>query len=180
MSAQVIWQRHLAILTGSEVRSLSLVVAVFLLGLAGGYYVFGLLTEKQKSRFLLLRYYGYVELLTGIYIGCFAIYFEFLKYLSFHSPNLFFVDLLISLIALLLPTFLMGAGIPLLTATLPDTSKEINTVQCSGLWLEQSGGLFWGLAFRFLFHSGFRLKLKPLYTGCIKHFSGLCFYMQQT
>lgn len=129
LASQVIWQKHLAILTGSEARSLSLVIAVFLLGLAIGYYVFGLLTEKKdQARWLLLKYYGYVELLTGLYIGFFPFYFELLKYLSFHSPNSLIIDILISCLALLLPSFLMGASIPLLTAVLPQKPTEVNTV----------------------------------------------------
>ena len=128
LCAQVIWQKHLAILTGSEARSLSLVIAVFLLGLSGGYYVFGFLTEKKKlSRFLLLKFYGYIELLVGLYIGLFPLYFNFLKQLSFHSPNFIIIDILITLLALLLPTFLMGATIPLLTATLPKDSEQVNS-----------------------------------------------------
>ena len=129
LCSQVIWQRHLAILTGSEARSLSLVIAVFLLGLALGYYIFGLLTEKRKwPRFLLLKYYGYVELLTGFYIGIFPFYFEFLKKLSFQSSDFLITDIVITALALLLPTFLMGASIPVLTAVLPEDSKEVNTV----------------------------------------------------
>ena len=129
LCSQVIWQKYLAILTGSEARSLSLVVAIFLLGLASGYYVFGLLTEnKNRPRFLLLKYYGYVELLTGLYIGLFPHYFPLLKNLSFNTPSLLIIDIIISLLALFLPTFLMGASIPMLTATLPHSAKQVNQI----------------------------------------------------
>lgn len=175
LSAQVIWQRHLAILTGSEIRSLSLVVAIFLLGLAGGYYVFGLLTEKQKSRSLLLKYYGYVEFLTGIYIGFFAIYFDFLKHLSFHSPNLFLMDLLITFMALLLPTFLMGASIPLLTATLPDTSKEINTIHAQVYGWNSLGACFGALLSGFFLIPVFGLNLSLHMLGLLNILASLVF-----
>ena len=129
LCSQVIWQKYLAILTGSEARSLSLVVAIFLLGLASGYYVFGLLTEsKNHSRFLLLKYYGYVELLTGTYIGFFPYYYLFLQNISFNTPSLLVIDIVISLLALFLPTFLMGASIPMLTAALPDSAKQVNQI----------------------------------------------------
>ena len=65
---------------------------------------------------------------TGFYFGLFPLYFELLKSLSFHSPDLLIIDILIACLALLLPTFLMEASIPLLTATLTEGSKEINTV----------------------------------------------------
>ncbi len=128
LASQAIWQKHLAILTGSEARSLSLVIAVFLLGLALGYFLFGLLTEKRKwPRSQLLKYYGYVELITGLYIGAFPLYFEILKALSFNSPNWLILDAFISILALLLPTALMGASIPLLTTALPEKAGEVHT-----------------------------------------------------
>ena len=129
LCSQVIWQKYLAILTGSEARSLSLVVAIFLLGLASGYYVFGLFTEsKNRPRCLLLKYYGYVELLTGAYIGLFPLYFYTLKNISFNTPPFLIIDIIISLLALFLPTFLMGASIPMLTATLPESAKQVNQI----------------------------------------------------
>ena len=126
LCAQVAWQKYLTILVGSDTRSINLVIAVFLLGLAVGYYVFGKMTEKPWSRFLLLKVYGWVELATAFYIGLFYVYFEFLKSLSFNTPSSLLIDILIALMALFLPTFLMGASIPVLTAVLPKTSKEIN------------------------------------------------------
>ena len=125
----MVWQKYLAILTGSQAKSLSLVVAVFLLGLAAGFYFFGLLTEnKNRSRHTLLKYYGYVELLTGAYIGFFPHYFYLLKKFSFNTPDFLMLDIITALLALLPPTFLMGAGIPMLTACLPDTAKQVNQI----------------------------------------------------
>ena len=92
LCAQVVWQKYLAVLVGSEARSLTLVVAVFLFGLATGYYVFGLITERKKwSRCRLLKIYGYVELLTALYIGFFFVYFELLKTISFKFSSLFYI-----------------------------------------------------------------------------------------
>ena len=127
LCAQVAWQKYLTILVGSETRSINLVIAVFLLGLAVGYYVFGKVTEKDWSRFWLLKIYGWIELATAFYIGIFYVYFEFLKSISFNTPSSLLIDILIALMALFLPTFLMGASIPILTAVLPRSSKEINS-----------------------------------------------------
>ena len=127
LCAQVVWQKYLAVLVGSETRSISLVTGVFLTGLALGYWLFGRLTEKKPwSRWALLKLYGYVELATALYIACFYVYFEFLKFLSWNSPAWLAMDVLLSLLALLLPTVLMGASIPVLTACLPESEKEIN------------------------------------------------------
>ena len=176
LCAQVIWQKHLAILTGSEARSLSLVIAVFLFGLALGYYVFGLLTEKKSNpRFMLLKYYGYVELLTGLYIGLFPLYFEFLKNFSFHSSNSLFIDILIALLALLLPTFLMGASIPLLTATLPENSKEVNTIHAKVYGWNSFGACFGALFSGFYLVPVFGLNLSLHLIGILNVLASLVF-----
>ena len=177
LCAQVIWQKHLAILTGSDARSLSLVVAIFLLGLAGGYYVFGLLTEKRNklSRFLLLKYYGYLELATGLYIGLFPLYFGLLKTLSFHSANFFIIDVLITLLALLIPTFLMGASIPLLTATLPEDSTEINTVHAKVYGWNSLGACLGTLFSGFYLIPVFGLDLSLYFVGLLNVLIALVF-----
>lgn len=176
LCAQVIWQRYLAVLVGSEARSLTLVVAIFLLGLATGYYVFGLITERKKwSRQLLLKLYGYVELLTAFYIGFFYIYFDFLKAISFHSPPYFIMDVLISLLALLLPTFLMGASIPILTATLPDSSQEVNTVHAKVYGWNTLGACFGALVSGFYFLPVFGLNISLILAGVVNLFAALVF-----
>ena len=151
LCAQVAWQKYLTILVGSETRSISLVIAIFLLGLAVGYYTFGKITEKQWSRFHLLKIYSYVELATAVYIAVFYIYFEFLKQLSFNTPSYFIIDILISLLALFLPTFLMGASLPVLTAVLPKSSKEVNACHFK-IYGWNTFGAFLGILF-----SGFYL-----------------------
>ncbi len=129
LCGQVVWQKYLNVLVGSEARSTTLVVAVFLFGLSLGYWAFGRLTKKRGwSRFWLLKIYGYVEIATALYLGAFYLYFSALKTLSFNSPPLFVIDLLIACLAILLPAFLMGASIPVLTAALPETSEEAGAV----------------------------------------------------
>ena len=127
LCGQVVWQKYLAILAGSEAKSMSLVVAIFLFGLASGYYFFGKLTEKNWSRRLLLKVYGLIELATALYILLFPLYFYVLKFLSFNAPPFLIADIFISLLALFFPTFLMGASIPLLTAVLPSQPEDINS-----------------------------------------------------
>ena len=73
---QMVWQRYLAILVGSEAKSSALVVAIFLLGLASGYALFGHFTEKKhiKHRRGLLKFYGWVECVTAVYVMIFPTY----------------------------------------------------------------------------------------------------------
>ena len=176
LCSQVIWQKYLAILTGSQAKSLSLVVAVFLLGLAIGYYFFGLLTEnKNRSRHILLKYYGYVELLTGAYIGFFPYYFNFLKKFSFNTPNFLISDIITALLALLLPTFLMGASIPMLTACLPDTAKQVNQIHAKVYGWNTLGACLGALLSGFYLIPKFGLPISLSLLGLINCLVSLIF-----
>ncbi len=130
LAAQLAWQKHLSVLVGSEARSINLAVAVFLAGLAAGCYVFGKITALPAGwgRKPLMRLYGLVELATALYILAFPFYFEgVLKPLSFLAPpESLMADIAISCLTLLLPTFLMGASIPVLTAALPETPEDVS------------------------------------------------------
>ena len=176
LCSQVIWQKYLSILTGSEAKSLSLVIAIFLLGLASGYYVFGLLTEnKDRPRFLLLKYYGYVELATGAYIGIFPYYFYVLKNFSFNTPPLLIIDLLVSLLALFLPTFLMGASIPMLTAGLPHNAKQVNAVHAKVYGWNTLGACLGALVSGFYLIPKFGLPLSLIWISLLNVLASLVF-----
>ena len=161
LCAQVVWQRQLAILVGSEAKSLSLTVAIFLFGLASGYFVFGKNNRKKWERFFLLKIYGYTELLTALYIGSFPVYFHLLKDLSFQSPAHLFSDILVAFLALFLPTFLMGASIPVLTAVLPEKTSEVSGIHARIYGWNTLGACIGALVAGFYLvpHWGFNLTL---------------------
>ena len=123
---QVVWQRYLSFLVGSEARSISLVVAVFLFGLAAGYRFWGNITERQLSRKALLKIVGFVELGIAAYGLAFPHYFALIKELAYNGPDWLIFDLLLSALLLFVPTFLMGASIPVLTAAVPVDPDEVN------------------------------------------------------
>ena len=175
LCAQVVWQRYLAILVGSESRSITLVVAVFLLGLASGYYAFGRLTERKWSRFALLKVYGYTELLTGLYIFFFYLYFELLKILSFQGPSYLPFDILIACLALFLPTFLMGASIPLLTAALPEDSRELSYIHSRIYGWNTLGAFFGALVSGFYLLPVFGLRLSLMIVGIVNVLAALVY-----
>lgn len=126
LTFQIVWQKYLSFLVGSEARSISLVVAVFLLGLAAGYQFWGQITEREMSRKTILKMVGYIELGIATYAILFSYFFEIVKALSYAAPDWLMVDLGITLILLFVPTFLMGASIPLLTAAIPNHVGEVN------------------------------------------------------
>ena len=73
---QVVWQKYLSFLVGSETRSVSLVVAIFLIGLAAGYRFWGRFSETAKDRGKLLRLYGLIEAGIGAYAALFPFYLK--------------------------------------------------------------------------------------------------------
>lgn len=117
---QITWQRYLSFLVGAEARSISLVVGVFLLGLAAGYRYWGSRTRRRSAtRSELLRLYGRAEIAIGAYALAFPVWFMVVRKLAYGLPDSFALDCLFAGLLLLAPTFLMGATVPLLTASLP-------------------------------------------------------------
>ncbi|MDD0854690.1 fused MFS/spermidine synthase [Halobacteriovorax sp. GB3] len=125
LSYQMIWQRYLNLMLGSEARSSTIIVGVFLLGLALGYYLFGKVAKKYKERHELLKMYGFVELFTGLYAVLFPKAFMAVFESSITSTNNFFVHLLISSVFLIVPTILMGATIPCMTSIIPGSKNDV-------------------------------------------------------
>ena len=123
---QVVWQKYLVLLVGGESRSISLIIACFLFGLATGYHFWGKLTPKKFSRSQFLKIYGSIEALIGLYAIIFPSYFRIIQDFAYASNPSLTVDILSSFLLLFPPTFLMGATIPLLTTLLPEKMDEVN------------------------------------------------------
>ncbi len=174
---QVVWQRYLAILVGSEARSLSLVVAVFLLGLAAGYQFFGSITEKQskRTRYSLMKFYGYMELLIAVYAVLFPSFFKVLKTISFNTHSHLAFDFLISLGVLFTPTFLMGASIPLLTMLIPENTKEVSLCHAKIYGWNTVGACLGVLAGGFYLIPSFGLPLTLYISGFLNLFIAIVF-----
>ena len=147
---QVIWQRYLSVLVGSHARSATIIVSVFLLGLALGYYIFGLVAEKIKERYLLLKIYGFVELATGFYAAIFPSLFKLFFNSSISQTNSFWIHLLLAALLLIPATFLMGATIPIMTTVLPEKKENINLLH-SRIYGLNTLGSFLGTLFAGLY-----------------------------
>ena len=116
---QVAWQRMLGLFSGSDVRSVTVVIASYLLGLGLGNLISSRCSDRFNNR-QCVRVYG----LCNLGIALFAVSSRFLFYdlLFLRLQNLAKFPLLmlgIVLISLLIPTTLMGLSLPLL-------SKAIN------------------------------------------------------
>jgi spermidine synthase len=117
---EVVWMRMLTQIFGSTAYAVATVLAAFMAGLALGSYVFGRLASRDKN---LLRLYGILELGIGVY-GFLAPRF-FRSARGIYGPLFWLYDLspmvfnlllfVFSFILLAVPTFLMGATLPILS-----------------------------------------------------------------
>lgn len=112
---QVAWQRMLGLFSGSDVRSVTIIVASYLLGLGLGNLFSGAIADRLTSR-QCVRVYGCCNL--GI--ACFAVASRFLFYdllflrLQYLAQSMV-VTLGVVFISLLIPTVLMGISLPMLS-----------------------------------------------------------------
>ena len=163
---EVIWSKYLAQMLGSTVQAQTVVLAVFMGGLALGNHIFGRKADRYRTP---VRVYGILEFVIGLYAFTFPnIYsladsaFVSLGTGMLDNPVLLLCLKTVLSIALLLgPTILMGGTLPLLAAWLQNNYKEagrgsalfygINSLgavtgSCAaGFYLIQTWGLVAGL-----------------------------------
>jgi spermidine synthase len=129
---QVLWSKYLSLMLGSTVQAQTVVLAIFMGGLAVGNRLFGQRAERFREP---LSIYGYLE----IAIGLFAFFFYsiyraadglFVVAGSAVYENTFLLlalKLAISFFLLILPTVLMGGTLPLMAS-----------------WIQKQPGIDWG------------------------------------
>jgi len=127
---QIVWERLLELYFGVTLTAITLIVAAYMAGLGLGSLYGGRIAEKQKHALLL---YGLLELGIGIF--------------GFFSPTLilnigqatagspYWLVFILSFLLLLIPTFLMGMTLPLLSQAF------IHRVETSG----QIIGILYGI-----------------------------------
>jgi spermidine synthase len=125
---QVIWQRWLAFFTGISSVNISLIVSAFMAGLGIGYLVGGYLSDRLKQGEH-VKYFFAAE----VGIGVFALFSKLLFYDWMFVANSSFqlgsVYLYLTLFLLLLiPTFLMGVSLPLLSKAFKNIGNQGNFI----------------------------------------------------
>ena len=120
---EVIWSDYLTLLFGSTIQAQTVVLAVFMGGLALGNKIFGRYADQTRRPLVV---YGCLEVLIGAYAFCFSFLYKFAtdafvpvgsKFLD-HGGWLLFVNGVFSALLLLGPTILMGGTLPVLAAWL--------------------------------------------------------------
>src|SRR5205814_6826096 len=118
---EVVWSRYLTLMLGSTVQAQTVVLAVFMGGLALGNRLFGAHADKAPQP---LAMYGYIELAIGLYAFCFNWFYQIadVVFIRLGSGQLDHRAWLLSVkggmsVGLLLgPTSLLGGKLPLVVA----------------------------------------------------------------
>ena len=109
---QLIWQRSLLMLYGSNTESVALVVAAFMLGLGLGSIAGGEVSKRAGARLIML--FSTTELLIGLY-GLISL--RVFHWVSIYTLRAGTIETgLLAFALVLLPTLLMGATLPMLVA----------------------------------------------------------------
>ena len=125
---QVIWQRWLAFFTGISSVNISLIVSAFMAGLGIGYLVGGYLSDRLQQGKHVFYFF-----LAEIGIGVFAFFSKsifydwlFVENSSFQLSSTYLYMILFLL--LLVPTFLMGVSLPLLSKAFKNMGNQGNFI----------------------------------------------------
>ena len=109
---QLIWQRALLTIYGSNTESVTMVVSAFMMGLGLGSLAGGSISKRPKVSFLLV--FGCIEVLIGAYGAISLSLFDTVGGMTGQVSQLATGALCFGLI--LVPTLLMGSTLPLLVA----------------------------------------------------------------
>src|SRR5215471_2935795 len=118
---EVIWSKYLSLLFGSTVQAQTIVLAVFMGGLALGNRIFGSRADRWEQP---LAIYGYLEILIGLYGFFFttiyhtadSTFISLGSHLIDHGGWLLALKATLSVALVLGPTILMGGTLPVLAA----------------------------------------------------------------
>jgi spermidine synthase len=129
---EVVWVRSLSLVFGGTHLAVTAVLSVFMGGLALGSYVIGKRVDAVQRP---LRLYGYLEI--GIALSALAFialmkiypfaYIHLAQGMDDHRLYLFVIRILFAVLALIVPTTLMGGTLPVLTRFASRNSSTIGT-----------------------------------------------------
>ena len=126
---EVLWSKYLALLFGSTIQAQTVVLAIFMGGLALGNRLFGRYADRSPRPLLI---YGGIEIAIGIYAFAFPLLYELANRafvalgtgLLDHASWLLLLKGAVSAGLLLGPTILMGGTLPMLAAWLQRNTSD--------------------------------------------------------
>lgn len=169
---EVLWHKYLANLLGSQASATALILAVFLGGLATGYYLFGFISKNKSSRNL-IKLCGAVEMLIGIYAIFFQSYYNiFWDNLGIIGGGNILKDLAVSVLLMGLPTILMGGTLPLLTPGLSGSYQDTSKIHASIYSANTAGAFVGALCGGFFLLPNLGLPISMLIMGFVNLLAG--------
>ncbi|MDP2654547.1 MAG: fused MFS/spermidine synthase [Candidatus Omnitrophota bacterium] len=156
---EVLWAKYLSNIFGSTAYAHTLVLAVFMGGLALGNALFGKTADKTKTD--LLYFYGVLEIGIGLYCILYPNIADLIELiylnvggglgLSSTHPGLLGLQFLLNSVTILVPTALMGGTLPVMTKYLTRRKEDVLR-EISGLYfLNSAGAVLGSLACGFFF-----------------------------
>ncbi|HEX3718380.1 MAG TPA: fused MFS/spermidine synthase [Verrucomicrobiae bacterium] len=144
---EVVWSKYLALLFGSTIQAQTVVLAVFMGGLAVGNKAFGRFADRTRHP---LRLYGCLEVAIGVYAFLFSLLYRaadaiFASVGSMVLDRPVFLLLLkgaLSIALLLGPTILMGGTFPILAAWLQKNTMDAGRVSARFYSINSLGAVF--------------------------------------
>ncbi len=118
---QLVWQRSLFRLLGTSMESVTMIVTAFMLGLGLGSLAGGVISEKSRKPLALI--FGTVEMGIGAFGLISLPLFAWIAAATSNASG--FAIGLIAFVAVLVPTLLMGATLPILVAYLVRRSRNV-------------------------------------------------------
>ncbi|MCG8605594.1 fused MFS/spermidine synthase, partial [bacterium] len=113
---EIVWTRQLTLLFGVSIYAVSAVIAVFLLGLGIGSYLFGRLVDRVGKPFPI---FGIIELTVAGYALVFPLVSKAIAYLylamyndAFSRAEIFLIRFMLTVLLLAVPSILMGGTLP--------------------------------------------------------------------
>ena len=182
MIYEIIWSEMLVNLLGSSSIAVTVIVTVFMGGLATGSWTIGNLADKWNNKKIAIFYF-FVETLIGIYAILLPflikkIEFFYIFLYGYFEATLFFsifIKVILGFLVLIIPTFLMGTTLPLITRYLSRNwehySKNISLLY----GLNTLGAILGTLFAGFYLLENFGIKGASIFSACINFFVALSF-----
>lgn len=166
---QLIWQRALLLIYGSNIESVTMVVSAFMLGLGLGSLVGGAISKRPGVPLLFL--FGCVEILIGVY-GAFSLrLFEFIGDLTGAGSTL--STGILCFLLVLVPTLLMGSTLPLLVAHYVNASGNVGYSVSMLYFVNTLGAGLGAFLAAFVILGSLGLQGSVLLAVCLNLFAGV-------
>lgn len=170
---QIVWTRELVLIFGNTMLATSTVLSAFMAGLAAGSYAAGKYVDKRPRR--LIRVYALLEAGIGVFALIFPlllsaagpVYSGLYKALGGNILILNFIRFFICFALIVVPTFLMGATLPVLLKRFVKSSRTIGRQMGLLYGLNTAGAVTGSLVCGFLFLRLIGMRLTVLFAVVI-------------